>query len=89
MAKAIIDTEFICIKHAKENVIYPAAMIIVNKSGEEVLANKWNVKYDLRKYDEKSYSFRIQLANKPNYRSVTGKLGIKYNARKDQYLQYK
>jgi hypothetical protein len=83
MAKAIIDTEFICIKHAKKNFMYPAAILIVSKSGEEVFAKEWNVKYDLRKYDEKSYSFGIRLANKPKYRSVTGKLGIKYNARKD------
>jgi hypothetical protein len=40
MAKAIIDTEFTCIKHAKENVIYSAAMIVVNKSGEKVFAKK-------------------------------------------------
>ena len=40
MAKAIIDTEFICRKNAKQNVIYLAAMIIVNKSGEEVFAKK-------------------------------------------------
>jgi hypothetical protein len=59
MAKAIIDTEFICIKHAKENVIYSAAMIIVNKSGEESFAKKWDVKYDLRKFDVESYKFGL------------------------------
>ena len=86
MAKAIIDTEFISIKHAKENVIYSAAMIIVDKSGEEVFAKKWDVKYDLRGYDKGSYIFGLNLANTPKYRPARGKLGIKCNGRKGKYL---
>jgi hypothetical protein len=88
MAKAIIDTEFICIKHAKENVIYSAAMIIVNKSGEEVFSKKWDVKYDLREYNIGSYIFGLRLANTPKYRPARGKLGIKYNSRKGKYLHF-
>ena len=88
MAKAIIDTEFITIKHAKENVIYSAAMLILSKSGEEVFEKKWNVKYDLRKYNEESYKFGLSLANTPKYRPARGKLGVKYNGRKGKYLHY-
>jgi hypothetical protein len=73
MTKAIIDTEFICIKHAKENVIYSAAMIIVNKSGEEVFSKKWDVRYNLRAYNIGSYVFGLRLANTPKYRPASSK----------------
>ena len=88
MAKAIIDTEFITIRFAKENIIYSAAILIVDKEGNKIFAKKWDVKYDLRKYDKESYHFGLQFANKPKYRPARGKLGIKYNGRKGKYLQY-
>jgi hypothetical protein len=36
MVKAVIDTEFITIRFAKENMIYSAAILIVDKSGNEI-----------------------------------------------------
>ena len=50
MAKAIIDTEFISIIHAKENVIYSAAMLIQEENGKEVFAQAWYLNYDLTKF---------------------------------------
>ena len=46
MAKAIIDTDFISIIHAKENVIYSAAMLVQDENGKEVFAEAWNLNYD-------------------------------------------
>ena len=46
MSKAIIDTEFISIIHAKENVIYAAAVLVQDENGKEVYAETWYLNYD-------------------------------------------
>ena len=35
MIKGIIDTEFISIIHAKENIIYAAAILVQDEDGKE------------------------------------------------------
>ena len=47
MSKAIIETEFTSIIHAKENVIYSSAILIQDENGKEVFAETWYLNYDL------------------------------------------
>ena len=47
MSKAIIDTEFISMIHAKENVIYAAAVLVQDENGKELYAETWYLNYDL------------------------------------------
>ena len=78
MAKAIIDTEFISIIHAKENVIYSAAMLIQDENGKQVFAQAWYLNYDLTKFKPCKYKFGLKLANTPKYRPPRGEVKNKY-----------
>ena len=69
MSKAIIDTEFISIVHAKENVIYAAAILVQDENGKEVYAET------LKPH---TYRFGLKLANTPKYQPARGKVKIKY-----------
>jgi len=79
MSKAITDTEFISIIHAKENVIYSAAIMIQDDNGKEVFAETWYLNYDLTKFKPHTYRFGLKLANTPKYRSATGEVKMKYS----------
>jgi len=83
MVKALIGTELIVIRFAKENIIFSVIILIVKKSGE-VFSKKWDVKYDLRNYDRKFYFDELKHANKPAYRPARGRMGIKYSGKKEK-----
>ena len=51
LSKAIIETEFTSIIHAKENVIYSSAILIQDENSKEVCAETWYLKYDLTKLE--------------------------------------
>jgi len=79
MSKAIIDTEFISIIHAKENVIYWAAILIQDENGKEVYAVIWYLNYDLKKFEPQTYRFGLKLGNTPKYRPARGEVKIKHS----------
>ena len=79
MAKAIIDTEFVSIIHAKENIIYSAAMLVQEENGKEVFAESWYLNYGLTKFKPHSYKFGLKLANSPKYRPARGEVKNKYS----------
>ena len=79
MSKEIIDTEFISIIHAKENIIYAAAILVQDENGKEVYAETWYLKYDLTKFKPHTYRFGLKLANTPKYQPARGEAKIKYS----------
>ena len=84
MAKGIIDTEFISIIHAKENIIYSAAMLVQDENGKEIYAESWYLNYDLTKFKPHTYKFGLKLANTPKYRPARGEVKIKYSNKKQK-----
>jgi len=79
MSKAIIDTEFISIIHAKENIIYTAAILVQDENGKVVYAETWYLNYDLTKFEPHTYRFGLNLANTPKYQPARGEVKIKYS----------
>ena len=84
--KAIIDTEFITIMHAKENIIYAAAMIVVDEQGKEIYANEWDLTYNLKGYAPHTYKYGLALANTPKYRPARGEVKTRYRKRSAKQL---
>ena len=72
MAKVIIDTEFISIIHAKENVIYSAAIVTHDENGKEVFAKVWYLNFNLTKY--KPHTHRLETSHNKNYYEVITEL---------------
>ena len=80
--KAIIDTEFITIMNAKENIIYSAAMVVVDEQGKEIYANEWDLTYNLKGYAPHTYKYGLALANTPKYRPARGEVKTRYRKKK-------
>jgi len=76
MSKAIIDTEFISIIQAKENIIYAAAILVQDEDGKEVYAETLYLNYDLTKFEPHTYRFGLKLANTPKYQPARGEVKI-------------
>jgi hypothetical protein len=78
LRKAIIDTEFITITNAKENIIYSAAMLVVDEKGNQIYAKEWDLTYNLKGYAPHTYKYGLALANTPKYRPARGEVKTKY-----------
>jgi hypothetical protein len=76
--KAIIDSKFITIMNAKENIIYSAAMVVVDEQGNQIYANEWDLTYNLKGYAPHTYKYGLALANTPKYRPARGEVKTKY-----------
>ena len=51
----MIDSEYIGVKHSSIGVIFEAAFLLVDDEYREVYTYKWNLKYNLYKYDTKRW----------------------------------
>ena len=84
--RAIIDTEFISIMNAKENIIYSAAMLVVDEQGNQIYEKKWDLTYSLKEYAPQTYKYGLALAKTPKYRPARGEVKTKYRRRNVKQL---
>lgn len=67
----VIDTEYIGLKYSSTGIIFEAAFLLLDNQRREIHCYKWNIRYNMYKYEKNRWSPTLNFINRNGFYAKT------------------